>query len=73
MLELQEDFWNTAADYRCITTNGALRANGHAIMGAGIAAQARARYPDTEGVLGRLISPTRQPRPPAPPKPHTQL
>ena len=55
MIELESDFWNTEADYRCITTNGALRANGRAIMGAGIALAARSRYPELEVVLGNLI------------------
>lgn len=55
MLELRSDFWMTEADYRCITTNGALRFNGRAIMGAGIALQARSRYPELEVTLGNLI------------------
>lgn len=55
MFELQADFWKTEADYRCITTNGALRLNRHAIMGAGIAAHARLRYPELEVILGKLI------------------
>jgi hypothetical protein len=55
MLELQSDFWKTEAGYRCITTNGALRMNKRAIMGAGIAQQARSRFPELEVTLGKLI------------------
>ncbi len=55
MLELNSDFWKTEADYRCITTNGTLRFNGRAIMGAGIALQARSRYPELEVTMGKLI------------------
>ncbi len=55
MLELQSDFWRIEADYRCITTNGAIRINRRAIMGAGIAQQARSRFPELEVTLGKLI------------------
>jgi len=55
MLELQSDFWRTEADYRCITTNGDLRINKRAIMGAGVALQARSRYPELEVTLGKLL------------------
>lgn len=55
MIEIEGDFWRTETDLRCITTNGAIRANGNAIMGAGIALQARDRYPDVEHRLGLLI------------------
>jgi hypothetical protein len=55
MIELVSDFWSTEADYRCITTNGALRFNGRAIMGAGIAQQARSRHPELELELGKFI------------------
>lgn len=55
MLEEFGDFWTIQGDARCITTNGALRANGNAIMGKGIALQAKQRYPKLEFTLGRLI------------------
>ncbi len=55
MLEEFGDFWEIQGDARCITTNGALRANGNAIMGKGIALQAKQRYPKLEFTLGRLI------------------
>ena len=55
MLEEFGDFWEIYGDARCITTNGALRSNGDAIMGKGIALQAKQRYPRVEYALGRLI------------------
>ena len=55
MLEEFGDFWTMQGDARCITTNGILRANGDAIMGKGIALQAKQRYPRIEFTLGRLI------------------
>jgi hypothetical protein len=55
MLEEFGDFWNIQGDARCITTNGALRFNGYAIMGKGMAVEAKHRYPKIEATLGRLI------------------
>lgn len=56
MLEECGDLWSIPADLRCITTNGALRRNGNAIMGKGIALEARKRYHDIEAILGSLIN-----------------
>ncbi len=55
MLEECGDLWRLPADFRCITTNGACRRNGNAIMGKGVALQARGRYHDIEAILGSLI------------------
>lgn len=55
MIEEFGDFWEIQGDARCITTNGALRTNGNAVMGKGIALQAKQRYPKIEATLGRLI------------------
>ena len=55
MLEEFGDFWAIQGDVRCITTNGALRSNGDAIMGRGIALQAKQKYSRIETTLGRLI------------------
>lgn len=55
MLEEFGDFWTIQGDARCITTNGALRVSGYAIMGKGISLQAKQRYPKIEITLGRLI------------------
>lgn len=43
-------------DALCITTNLALRSNGHGICGAGIAKQARDIWPEIEKSLGKIIS-----------------
>jgi hypothetical protein len=56
MLEECGDFWTVPADLRCITTNGALRRNGNAIMGKGIALEARRRYHAVEAILGSYIN-----------------
>jgi hypothetical protein len=60
MLEEFGDFWTIPADLRCITTNGALRRNGDAIMGKGIALEARKksrnRQENIETILGSLIT-----------------
>jgi len=55
MKEVKGNIWTYPSDYKCITTNCALRKNGNAVMGAGIALQAKLRYPDIEAVLGRHI------------------
>lgn len=60
MIEEYGDFWNLKGDARCITTNGKLRKNGNAIMGAGVALQARnkclTKGIDLEAILGRYIN-----------------
>ena len=55
MKEVNGDLWDTPADIIVITTNGATRKDGAAIMGRGVALQAKSRYPGIEYVLGRLI------------------
>ena len=49
------DLWAVEADARVITTNGFVRNDGNAVMGRGVAAQARARYAGIEADLGVLI------------------
>lgn len=44
-----------AYDGACITTNGVLRRNGHAIMGAGVAKVCVERMPNAEALLGPKI------------------
>ncbi len=56
MIEECGDLWKLPADFRCVTTNGALRRNGNAIMGKGVALEARKRYHDIEAILGSLIN-----------------
>lgn len=50
------NLWNLPATHRVITTNGMIRNNGTAVMGKGIALQARNRYPGIDLELGKLIS-----------------
>ncbi len=64
MIEEFGDFWTIQGDLRCITTNGTLRNSGDAVMGKGIALQAKQRYDKMskkrydkiESALGRLIN-----------------
>ena len=58
MKEVHSDLWNAITDgfnIIVITTNGAVRKDGAAIMGRGVALQAKKRYLGIEYVLGRLI------------------
>ncbi|KKN69263.1 hypothetical protein LCGC14_0442580 [marine sediment metagenome] len=55
MKEVNSNLWDSNADIIVITTNGATRKDGAAIMGRGVALQAKQRYPGIEHVLGRLI------------------
>lgn len=49
------DLWTVKADYRGIPTNGMLTKVGYAIMGRGVAYQAKKQYPDIERRLGTAI------------------
>lgn len=49
------NFWNIQADFRGIPTNGDVNIKGHAVMGVGIALQARQRFPGIEKALGRSL------------------
>lgn len=55
MVEKQGDLWTQSVDAICITTNGFVRGNGMAVMGAGLAKQAAQRYPGIEFTLGYQI------------------
>lgn len=48
-------FAQTDVDAICLTTNGAVRRDGAAVMGRGVAAEAKKRWPGIEYYLGRLI------------------
>lgn len=41
---------------KCVTTNGYVKNNGNAVMGAGVAAQAKVRYPQLPAILGEKLS-----------------
>ena len=55
MREVFGDIWEYPADYICITTNGGVRKDGAAVMGRGVALQAKQRFPGIEFILGRSI------------------
>lgn len=56
MKEALLDLWTTPADAKCITTNGYVKVNGNLVMGAGVAGQAQARYPNFPKVAGRAVT-----------------
>lgn len=53
MIAVVGDLWTYPAEWRGVTTNGLTNSQGHAIMGAGTALQAKARFPDLPAKLGR--------------------
>lgn len=55
MIEVTGDLWTYPADVRVITTNGFVKKNGEAVMGAGCALEAAIRWPDLPSQLGDLI------------------
>ena len=55
MIEAVADLWTIKADVRCITTNGIVKSDGRAVMGRGVALQARNRFPDIDLALGKSI------------------
>lgn len=55
MKQVRGDLWRLPADARCITTNGAVRQDGAAVMGRGVAAQAKTRWPGIEFFFGERL------------------
>lgn len=55
MMEVVGDLWLIPATWRGITTNGVTNMFGKAVMGAGCALEAKQRYPELPGQLGRLL------------------
>lgn len=49
------DLWTYPAHYRVVPTNGVLAANGELVMGAGVALDAKRRFPCLPAALGRLV------------------
>jgi hypothetical protein len=56
MQEIEGNLWDTPADWRCITTNGAVRSDGALVMGRGCAKQAHSMYPGLNKYLGNRIT-----------------
>jgi hypothetical protein len=59
MRELKGDLWKLAAELKpdavVISTNGFVKASGHAVMGRGCALEAAKRWPDLPLLLGHLL------------------
>jgi len=55
MKEVHGDIWKADDDYVVITTNGAVRRDGAAVMGRGVALQAKLRYQGIEFILGNFL------------------
>lgn len=57
MLEAYGNIWDHINDYDAIviTTNGFVKNNGEAVMGKGIALEAKTRYPEFPKLLGNII------------------
>lgn len=58
MKEVFGNAWQLGKDYDfiCITTNGMVKNNGEAVMGRGIAAQFKTKYPFGPAILGAKIN-----------------
>ena len=56
MIEIKGNIWDQQCTVICITTNGATRNDGAAIMGRGVALQAKQRNPGLEFKFGTLIN-----------------
>ena len=55
MRETEGNLWEVSCDLRVITTNGAVRSDGAAIMGRGCALEAKQHFPGIDLKLGRLL------------------
>ena len=55
MQEIQGNIWDQKCDWLCVTTNGIIKKNGCAVMGKGIALQAKQRYPYIDKILAQKI------------------
>lgn len=55
--ELEGDLWSfvLVGNVVCITTNGQIKKDGRAVMGRGVALQAREKFPGIDKRLGELI------------------
>jgi hypothetical protein len=55
MIETTANIWDFEADVKCITTNGFLKKDGTAVMGAGVAKQAKLLYPALPEIVGQVL------------------
>lgn len=52
---LYGNLWKVKADFRGITTNGFVKNSGAAVMGRGVALQARQKFPGLDFIVGEII------------------
>lgn len=57
IIPISQDLWWSEADLICIPTNSTLDKKGYLVMGAGLALQAKRRYPDLPERAGQTIRP----------------
>ena len=50
-----QNMWDVPADAYCITTNGIVKENGRAVMGAGVALSAVRKFRECDKFLGNMI------------------
>ena len=55
MIEIKGNLWDQTDDILCITTNGTVKKNGCAVMGAGCAREAKVMFEGIDRKLGRTI------------------
>ena len=56
MKESTGNLWDAKPEFiKCITTNGVVKKNGELVMGAGVALQAKERYPQLPSLLGSYV------------------
>ena len=55
MKEITGNIWEVEGDWICIPTNGFVKSDGTAVMGRGLAKQARQKFPGIEITLGRSL------------------
>ena len=56
MILVYGNLWDYDANWRGVTTNGVVKANGELVMGAGVAKQANDRYPGLAARLGNQVA-----------------
>jgi hypothetical protein len=55
MIEIVGNMWKIDCDAICVTTNGIIKKDGTAVMGAGVAHQAKIRYPSLPRELATAL------------------
>lgn len=55
MRELKADLFSIRADVYCVTTNGEIRSDGKAVMGAGVAKYVRDKFKGIDYILGQQL------------------